>query len=96
MPATVELVSVNTAKPEALVLTVPATDPPLPGIFKVTVSLLTGLPLVSVTEAVRVVVVIPLATIELAPVTYTSTFAATSAVKITCYDEEVMAFAVAV
>ena len=74
----------------------PGTEPPLAGIFKVTVSLLTGLPLVSVTDAVKVVVATPLATIELAPVTYTSTFVATPAVKITCFDDDVIALAVAV
>ena len=76
--------------------TVPGTLPPLAGIFKVTDSLLTGLPLVSVTDAVKVVVVMPLATIELAPVTYTSTLATPPTVKITCFELEVIAFAVAV
>ena len=52
-----------------MVLTVPGTLPPFAGILSVTVSLLTGLPFVSVTDAVRVVVLEPLATIELAPVT---------------------------
>ena len=50
-------------------LTVPGTDPPLTGIFKVTVSLLTGLSLVSVTDAVNVVVDTPLATMVDTPVT---------------------------
>ena len=52
-----------------MVLTVPGTEPPLSGIFKVTVSLLTGLPLVSVTDAVKVVVDDPFAMMEETPVT---------------------------
>ena len=79
-----------------MVFTVPGTDPPLSGIFKVTVSLLTGLPLVSVTEAVSVVVDDPFAAMVDAPVTYKSTSVATSAVKVTDFWVEVMALAVAV
>ena len=57
---------------------------------------MTGLPLVSVTDAVKVVVLDPLASMEEAPVTYTSTSVAAPAVKVTDFWVEVMALAVAV